>query len=163
MAGRRGRWIANAIGIAIIVVVLVVAYVLSEEVLHRSPPAVVQQFSAKCSAGGGNGTGNPYYCDLNLTLSSGTVTLNWTVTGGNATLVYVTVNVTANNTTQTVAQADATHTGSLDLTICNSSLPHKTPCQAPPGNFSFMFQAAPGVNGWVHYRLSGYFQAKSQS
>ena len=163
MAGRRGRWIANAVGFAIIVVVILVAYLLSEGVLHRNPPATVQQFAAKCSAGGGNGSGSPYYCDLNLTLTAGSVTLNWTVTGGNASLAYVTVNATSNNTTETVERAEATHSGSVQLTICNSSLPHKSPCQAPPGNFSFLFSVGPGVNGWASYRLSGYFQAKSQS
>lgn len=163
MAGRRGLWAAYAAGFTIIVLVIVAAYVLSEEVLNRSPASTLQRFSGKCPVAGGNGTGLNESCAFNLTLSSGTVGFNWTVTAGNATLVLLTVNVTANGNTTTVDTTPATHSNSLQLTICNATLPHQGSCQAPPGNFSFELRTGVGVNGWANYRFSGYFLAKSQT
>ena len=160
---RRGRWLANGVGVAIIVVVIVVAFVLSEEVLDRPVPGAVQRYSANCSVAGGNGTGVNSSCELNVTFSSGELGFNWTVKAGNATSVTLTVNSTANNVTRTAWQGGAAHDGGLLLNICNASLPHTNPCQAFPGNFTFDLKTDPGVNGWLTYRLAGYFQAQSQS
>ena len=149
-------------GIAIIVVVIVLAFLLSEAIAPWNTHPGFQRFNASCTVSGGNGTGVNTTCDYNVTLSSGSVAFNWTVRGGNATSVILTVNDTANATTRSVDRADATRSGGLTLTVCNASLPHSAPCQAPPGAFNFEFRTGTGVNGWANYKIGGYFQAKSQ-
>ncbi len=148
-----------AVAVVAVVVIVSVLVFLPGPKNNPSTKPTVQPFSGSCDLGGFNGTGRDTYCSYNVTFASpGNVTLNWSVLGGNATWVTVTVYSDGNGGGgEVITGSNATTTGSLTFPVCNSAQVDSGACKSQPGVFVFEFQNFSGGSAWANYRVSGYF------